>query len=550
MHTRDKKTWVLTCMLAAIVLVAGCSNDKTVKKDPFFEKWETLAEKSQGFSPPPSPRDRVISIQEVTAGGETRIEEEEKSAPPKPLPKNPVTLRMRQADIKSVLRALARSAGINILIKNEVQEEVTVDFVNVPWDQAFMSLLKTKGLSHEWEGDILRVMSLDDIKQAVDVLAEKEKKRSQILGKPITAVVRIDYADAKSVRDNLQEFLKDKDGKPRGSVKVDEHSNSLIIQATRGDLDRMIPIIERVDKATPQIRIKCNIVETTKEMARALGIQWGGVFHSRVFGGNRDFYVTPGGSGGSAAVPVPPNNPPLTGGYAPSLGSTGVSGQGMGVNFPISNTMITQAGGLGTVGFMLGNIGENMLELQLQALQQDNKIRILSSPTITTLDNQKAFTENGEKVPYSTLDTSVTPPTRTVKFEDAVLRLEITPHVIEGKNLKMKILVKKDEVDMSRTVDGNPFIIKKQTDTVLIVEDGETIVISGLTKQRVTDSDTGIPGLKDTPVLGWLFKKEEKGDKMEEVLIFITPHILPLRTAAASGKAGETGQTEGAVKKQ
>ena len=169
-------------------------------------------------------------------------------------------------------------------------------------------------------------------------------------------------------------------------------------------------------------------------------------------------------------------------------------------------------GGAASLGLMFGSIGGNLLDLQLSALQNDGKLNILSSPSITTLDNQKAFTENGERVPYSTLDTTVNPPIRTVKFEDAVLRLEITPHVIDGQNLLMKILVKKDEVDTSSNVDGNPFIIKKQTETTLIVQDGETIVISGLTKQRERASVSGVPGLKDIPVLGWLFKGEGKSE--------------------------------------
>jgi type IV pilus assembly protein PilQ len=123
--------------------------------------------------------------------------------------------------------------------------------------------------------------------------------------------------------------------------------------------------------------------------------------------------------------------------------------------------------------------------------------------------------------------------TQEVKFEDAVLRLEITPHVIDGKNLKMKIKVKKDEVDSTRTVQGNPYIIKKQTETTLIVQDSETIVISGLTKQRSLLTDTGFPGLKDIPGIGYLFKAEDRTETMEEVLIFITPHILKATAAAA-----------------
>jgi Type II secretory pathway, component HofQ len=137
-------------------------------------------------------------------------------------------------------------------------------------------------------------------------------------------------------------------------------------------------------------------------------------------------------------------------------------------------------------------------------------------------------------------------PTQTVTFENAVLRLEIKPHVIDGKNLKMEIIVVKDELDFSRAASmfGNPVIIKKQTQTVLIVKDGETIVISGLSKQTVTTGDTGWPWLKDVPVLGWLFKADSKDDKMEEILIFITPHILQIQVDNSIKKIVETDESK------
>jgi type IV pilus assembly protein PilQ len=141
-----------------------------------------------------------------------------------------------------------------------------------------------------------------------------------------------------------------------------------------------------------------------------------------------------------------------------------------------------------------------------------------------------AFTENGDIVPFATTETTGGTLTRSIKKEEATLRLEIIPHVIDGKNLKMKIVVKKNEVDPSRNVDGNPYIIKKQTETNLIAQDGETIVISGLTKQKRLDGTSGIPWLKDIPVLGWLFKGEGKSESMEEVLIFITPTIIKPQT--------------------
>ena len=170
------------------------------------------------------------------------------------------------------------------------------------------------------------------------------------------------------------------------------------------------------------------------------------------------------------------------------------------------------------------------------------KLNILSSPSITTLDNQKAFTENGQRVPYVTVQTIAgsTTPTYTTNFIDVVMRLEITPHVIDGKNLKMTIFVQKDDIDTTREdILGDPYIIKKQTQTVLIVKDGETIVISGLTKKTKLASGNGVPWLEDIPILGWAFKSDSKSDEKDEVLIFITPHILQASNNQTSHGAGK-----------
>ena len=169
-----------------------------------------------------------------------------------------------------------------------------------------------------------------------------------------------------------------------------------------------------------------------------------------------------------------------------------------------------------------------MLELQLSALQKEGKLNILSSPSLVTLDNQTASTENGDEVPYIKPGTGNEPP--TIEWKKVVLRLEITPHVIDRKNIKMTIAVKKDELNQTNCVDVGGFlqcsIFTKETKTDLVVADGETIVISGLTKQTKTSGTSGVPWLKEIPVLGWLFKGDDKSEDMEEVLIFITPSVI------------------------
>jgi type IV pilus assembly protein PilQ len=546
-------------VLLSTLLILGCAANETVKKEIPFEKWATMAETQTGSSP--APRDRGISMAQEFLQGAGEAREEQKAAPVRELPTQLINLKLRQADVKTVLRSLARIVDMNVLAKSEIKGEMTVDFRDVPWNQAFSGILRTQGLTYVWEGDVLRVVTLadmeEDLKRKKATLADMEEDVKRKTFEPLhTVVIPIDYAieaedDSSSkggespkgkdsnrgrvLKETLESMLTKgmgKDGTIRGSVRVDLHSNSVIIEATKEDLIKMRAIIEKIDKPMPQIRIRANIVETSKNTARNLGIQWGGMYARTI--GNDNLYINPGGSGGKA---TPPGSA-LDGTYTPTYGTSGISGQGYGVNFPVTSAAMAAAGGAASLGLMIGSIGGNILDLQLSALQADGKLNILSSPSITTMDNRTAFTENGERVPYVTTETSGGVSTRVVKFEDVVLRLEITPHVIDGRYLSMKILVKKDEVDTSRKVDGNPFIIKKQTQTSLIVQDGETIVISGLTKQRGSTSVNGVPGLKEIPFLGWLFKGEGKSELMEEVLIFITPRILPATIAAV--KPSET----------
>ncbi len=394
-----------------------------------------------------------------------------------------ILLDVQDADIKAVLRLLSEQGNVSIVSGDDVKGTVTLSMKDVSWEQALDTVIAIKGLGKKQVGRVITVMTLEKIRKDEATLPPGESF--------ITRVVRVDYNDAKKISENIRDFLpKDKDAKPVGSVKVDEHSNSLIMQTTRQEMTKLLSMIERIDKPTEQILIKANIVETTKSMARDLGITWGGLYNRPI--GDHSGWVTPN------------------------------------IGFPATPLKGTAA----LLDLSFGTLGGNILDLQLSALQKDGKLNILSSPSITTMDNQMAFTENGDIVPYATTEISGGTTTRSIKKEKATLRLEITPHVIDGKKLKMKIVVKKDEVDATRNVDNNPYIINKQTETNLIAEDGETIVISGLTKQKKDESTTGLPWFKDIPVLGWLFKGEQRGDSMEEVLIFITPTIIKPTTVA------------------
>jgi type IV pilus assembly protein PilQ len=270
--------------------LGGCSNKTKPQDDPFFEKWRAMAEQSQGHTPTQQPLD--VTEEQAAQTSEAR--------PERDLPDMVVgSLDMRNANIVAVLRALGRIAGQSIMVSPKVEGLINVSVKDVPWSQVFRGIVRTHGLTYEWEGDILRVMTLADMEESVRL---DELRNRQALN---SATVRIRYADAAKLRETLAQLLtKDSDGKARGSVELVEHTNSLVIIAVPGDLRKMSQLIEQTDKPSKQIRIKAFIVETTGETARSLGVLWGGAYKRASVGGDGDsLWVTPGGTG-APATPI------------------------------------------------------------------------------------------------------------------------------------------------------------------------------------------------------------------------------------------------------
>ena len=498
-----------------IAIIPGCASKKSQEEDPFFGKWKIMA----GRSNPASPAKKIRAIELPPENGRPAPKKQPQQGIKKSFPTQKVTLKMYNTEVAVLLRALARAADQNIMINTTVEGKININVKDAPWDQVFKAILRTRGLTYTWEGDIIRIMTAEDMEHDLRIDSIIGKRKAQKIGlkniEPLlTKIILVDYADAKGLKKNLDKFLtKDEEGNPRGSVLVDEHNNALIIQAIRDDLERMIPLIQSLDRATPQVLIEANIVETTRDTARELGIQWGGLYHS----GN--YWVTPGANTDGVLGQT------LNQGINPSTGQA--------VNFPADLGSEVDPAGL-TVGLVTEELGKYLLNVQLSALENEGRLNILSSPSITTVDNQKAIIESGSEVPFQSIDENGN---IKVEFKKAVLRLEVIPHVINGKMLKLKIITHKDEVDFTSTVLGNPTIITKNAETNLILYDDQTTVIGGLSKQSTSDSESGIPGLKEIPLLGYLFKGEGKTDKMEEVLIFITPHILKEKQEVPSTKS-------------
>lgn len=494
--------WLFFIILL-FALLPGCAGKKSVTKDPFFEKWKIRAEKSRGYSP--SAERRVVDIsRRKGALPSERIRAKSKKA----LPTRKVTMKMYDVDVAVLIRTLARAANQNIMINEKVTGKSDVNIKNAPWDQVFRGILRTNGLSYDWEGDIIRIMTVEDMEQ--DLKRQAQKRDMKLVEPPIIQVVQINYADASSLKESLAVFFTKNDkGEPIGSITVDKHTNSLIIQAPRDDIISMIPLIEDLDRPTSQILIEANIVEATREISRELGVQWGGLY--KVSSGDVSQWVTPGA-----------NSTGITGGdLATAIDPT----SGNVVNFPtvLGNTGLT-------LGYVAQNLGKSILSVQLSALEEDGKVNILSSPSITTLDNQKAIIESGSEVPYQTVEDGEV----KIEYKKAVLSLEVTPHVIGGETLKLNIKTTKDELDFANAVGGQPAIDTKKAETNVILLDGQTTVIGGLNKEKVDDAESAVPLLSRIPLLGYLFKGTSLSNEMDDVLIFITPHILKERVIAES----------------
>ncbi len=499
MATRTRRQAAKVCGVLLMLLWGGCNSTHMAIEDPFFEKWQSVKAQSRNAATeanaestrPAGFQDEEPILVTITA------EEEADRKLPTTIVQNLVL--MEETPTAVVLRTLAEAGDQNILIGEGVTQTIQMSFDNVPWNEAFKSILSTAGLDYEWEGDIIRVRSIADMQRELEV--ERLKQESQALREATRQVepmyvrmIRIKFSDAAKLGPIIGKVLEGKgpSGATRGSVTVDEDNNTIIVHAIRSDLDKIMHLISRLDRAKPQVLIESKIVETNRNTARELGIQWGGGWQAT--GANRLHTVNGVGLGGFA------------------------------VNTPAALT--------DGVGFSLGYWTERLgggdfLDLQLTALQQDGKINILSSPSITTLDNETAIIEAGEERAYRETSGTGNNLDVSIEWKTATLKLEVTPHVIDPTLLKLDVTVNKDSFDDTKPASSGEFPVNtKKAQTTLLLRNGETTVIGGLSQEATSDAVQGVPFLKDLPLVGRLFRNRGTGREFDEIMIFITPQVL------------------------
>src|SRR5688572_12280438 len=407
----------------------------------------------------------------------------------------PVSLDFDGTDLRAVLTALAKEGGINIWIDPRVQGTVTTTLTDVPWDEAFDIIASGNGLGYVQRGSVVRVVPLA-------VLAEEEAARRKVdeeralSGELRTYTKSLSYATAK----DLAGLVKDTILSPRGQVQVDDRTNTLIVTDLADRLARTEDLISKLDVPQPQVEIEARIVQTSRDFARQIGVNWG--VNARA---STDLANT-------TALSFP-NQGSISGRTGSVQGPDGV---GTAVDHSVTNPS-------SAIGLALGSInGAINLDIALSALERSGKGKILSTPRVSTQNNVQAEIMQGVQIPIQTVANN----TVTVTWKDAALILRVLPQITAANTVIMKVELENGSPDFARAIENNPPINTQRALTSVRVANGDTTVIGGifLSTEQATQSRT--PGLSKVPLLGLLFRRDEVTDESRELLIFITPRII------------------------
>jgi len=412
----------------------------------------------------------------------------------------PISLDFQGADLRAVLRTFAEVSGLNMVIDPAVTGTVDVALRDVPWDQALDIILRANKLGYAVDGTIVRIAPLT-------VLAEEEAQRRKLTDEQALAgelrvlTKSLSYAKA----EEMQGLLTKSALSPRGTVQVDPRTNTLIITDLGDRLQIASDLIATLDRAQPQVEIEARIVQTNKNAARALGVQWG-------FNGRVDPTL------GNTTNLAFPNNGSLSGATAATQGAAGNAA----TNVP-SAVNLAVPGATSAVGLALGSVnGAFNLDVALSALETSGNGRILSTPRVSTQNNVAAEIAQGVQIPIQVAANN----TVTVTFRDAALILRVTPQITASNTVIMQIVVDNSSPDFGHSVNGIPPINTQRANTTVLVNDGQTTVIGGIYSSTEATTNDRTPGLGSVPLLKWLFRRESTSDTSSELLIFITPRII------------------------
>ena len=399
----------------------------------------------------------------------------------KPYTGEPITLNLKDADIKDTLQKFSELTGLNIVLDPDVRGTVTVSLTDIPWDQALELILKINNLGYVLEGSVMRISSTAKLSQ--EETNRVALIKAQEANRPVKTVIqKLSYSKADDTAITARKIMS-----VRGDIFVDERSNTLIIKELPDYLPTVLDLIRNLDIPTPQVMIEARVVEATRAFLKQLGVDWG--FNARADQGH-----------GNTTGLVFPNSA--------DLGGT--------VSLPSGNQLLKLS---------LANVLDTVrLDFALSAAESRGLAKIVSTPKVQTQTNQLASIQSGIQIPVQTTVNNTT----SVLYIDATLRLDVTPQITAEGTIIMDVKVQKREpaVALNISIGNNIPLITRDAKTRLMVRDGGTAVIGGIFKFTTNDQRSMIPGLWKIPLLGNLFRSRTEREDTDELMIFITPRIM------------------------
>jgi len=485
---------------------------------------------------PDAPAPRVVAAEAASGEGDEtsrRLGRAEEVGSGRQYYGQPVSIDLKDADVHNVLRLLADVSKLNIVATDDVAGKVTLRLFDVPWDQALDIVLQVMNLESVQEGNVIRISTVKRLREEREELRKAQEAAREV--EPLqVAYITVNYAKAKKLAELIGGAARvsgqsgggrggSQQGEggvltSRGSVLVDEFTNTLVVRDIERGVVNAKELIRRLDVQTPQVMIESKIVEATTDTARDLGVQWG--YRSSV--------------GPQTGTSTGKNFPGVIG-FGGSGLTTGTGGVPFIADFPAAGNF---APGSGTaLDLMLGSLnGAQALDVRLTALEESGDAKIISRPRVVTLNNVaatiKSLTVLRVRLPSTGTVISTgaggqagTAQTATEKIETGIV-LIVTPQVSSDGYVLLEMFAKSSQADFTRTVDNIPTEITREATSQVLVRDGETIVLGGIYRDQLSDQGQGIPFFQDLPGIGWLFKSESKSRRREDLLVFLTPRIV------------------------
>lgn len=419
-----------------------------------------------------------------------------------------ISLDLQDTDIDNALRIIAEVSNLNIIASDDVTGKVTLRLIDVPWDQALDVILKTNGLDQVQEGNVVRIAPVEKLRAEREALKDAKRAAEELEDLQVR-YIRVSYARVDELREQVEAVLTE-----RGTVSTDERTNQLIVKdISKGQKD-VLELIKRLDLRTPQVLLETQIVEAQRNILRDLGFQW-------------NYRYTASAATGNATGYNFPDSVAIGGGTADGAGNAQM------VNFPAA---ITDAAGTAITAVLDSADGSRALDARLSALETEGRVKVISRPQVATINSRQAEIKSVESVRVRLPDSGLSVATGAganaagggnTAFEEIEVGIElrVTPQASPDYFVLLDIYARSSTFG-STVVDNIPSTLEREATSTILVKSGQTFALGGVYRIEDSDSVEGVPFFKDIPVLGHLFRRTlvNKGD--EELIFFITPHIV------------------------